>query len=49
MWNYPMSSFLRLIMITPPYTEREKKTVIISVFHFTGECGKEDRASRQDK
>ena len=40
MWNYPVSSFLRLL--TPLYTEREKQTVIIPVFYFSGE---EDRAN----
>ena len=47
MRNYPVSSFLRLL--TPLYTEREKETVIIPVFSFTGDCGEEDRANRGDK
>ena len=46
-WNYPVSSFLRLP--TPLYTEREKDTVIITVFYFTGDCDEEDRANRVDK
>ena len=45
-WNYPVSSFLRLL--TPLYTEREKETVIIPVFYFTGDCGEEDRAISRD-
>ena len=44
MWNYPVSRFLRLL--THLYTEREKETVIIPVFNFTGD---EDRANRGDK
>ena len=43
MWNYPVSRLL-----TPLYTEREKETVIIPVFYFTGDCGEEDRANRGD-
>ena len=46
-WNYPVSSFLRLL--TPLYTERKKEIVIIPVFYFTGDCGEEDRANRGDK
>ena len=34
-WNYPVSSFLRLL--TPLYTERKNEKVIIPVFYFTGE------------
>ena len=46
-WNYPVPSFLRLL--TPLYTEREKETVIILVFYYTGDCGEEDRANRGGK
>ena len=41
MWNYPVSSFLRLL--TSLYTESEKATVNIPVFYFTGDCGEEDK------
>ena len=41
-WDYPVSSFLRLL--TPLYTEREKNCV----YYFTGDCGEEDRAYRGD-
>ena len=47
MWNYPVSSFLR--SPTPLYTEREKETMIIPVFYFTGDRGEEDRAKRGEK
>ena len=47
MWNYPVSSFLRLL--TPLYTEREKETVIIPVLNLTGDCGEEDRVNGGDK
>ena len=39
MWNYPVSSFFRLL--TPLYTEREKETVNIPVFYFNGDGGDE--------
>ena len=39
-WNYPVSSFLRLL--TPLYTEREKETVI-------GDCGEENRGDEGDR
>ena len=45
--NYPVSSFLRLLTLL--YTEREKQTVIIPVFYFTGDCGEEDRVYRGEK
>ena len=45
-WNYPVSSFLRLL--TPLYTEREQETVIIPVLYFTGDCGEGDWANRGD-
>ena len=47
MWNYPVSSFLRLL--TPLYTETEKETVnIIPVLYFAGDCGEEERVNGGD-
>ena len=46
-WNYPVSCFLRLL--TPLYTEREKETVMVPVFYFTGDFGEEDRANRETR